>query len=65
MQNYLYHLIQLKELPLLDHIGVSIVEVSVHFAFTVPTSDGQNYNKIFKNDSYDFNAASNHGNKSS
>lgn len=63
MQNHLYLFIQLKELPLLDYIGVSIVEVSVHFAFTVSTFDGQNSNKIFKNDSYDFNAAGNHGNK--
>lgn len=48
MQNHLYRLIQLKELLLLDYIGVSTVEVSVHFAFTVSTFDGLNYNKIFK-----------------
>lgn len=48
MQNHLYRLIQLKELLLLDYIGVSIVEVSVHFAFTVSTFDGLNYNKFFK-----------------
>lgn len=48
MQNHLYRLIQLKELLLLDYIGVSIVEVSVHFVFTVSTFDGLNYNKFFK-----------------